>query len=447
MDTVSGDSESLDLLVGESPGIRRIRSLAERVGRTDATVLVTGESGTGKELVAHIIHERSHRNSGPFVAINCAGLSAELIQSELFGHCKGAFTGAHDTRRGAFRTAHGGTLFLDEVGDMPLKLQVSLLRVLETHTIVPLGSDAAVQVDVRVIAATNSNLEAFVAKGKFRPDLYYRLNVIRIHMPPLRTRPEDVPLLIEHFLRKHERYMKRPVGISQLALRKMMEFSWPGNVRELFSALSAACILSDGEIMSSDLPHAIQAPSSPHRSDASQAPTSSALTSAVSEGVAPLIGAPVQVTDGLSVLAQESTAEELRLLHAYVEHQGNLSRTVSKLGISRGTAFRRMAGIEEKLFWQLCRCDGNIEILAGIASVKFIDMLIAMRKRNRLLAIGKGISAHENQFLQRLASVGITKSQFEKAMFTLQDLNRVHISPLSRVGYRAEHLHPKSARR
>lgn len=230
----------------ESDSMRAVLDLARRVAPTDSTVLITGESGTGKEVLARRIHESSGRADSPFVAINIGGLPEQLIESELFGHEKGAFTGADARKRGMIEVAGGGTAFLDEIGDMPLHLQVKLLRVLQERRIQRLGSTSSVPVDVRFVAATNADLEARVADGSFREDLFYRLNVIRIKLPPLRERPEDIPLLARHFLTTlRERTGSRVTALSPDAVRALQAYRFPGNVRELENMVERAVILAD----------------------------------------------------------------------------------------------------------------------------------------------------------------------------------------------------------
>ena len=227
-------------LIGRSAGIRAVLEVVERVAPTEATVLVTGETGTGKELVARAIHEQSDRSDGPFIAVNCAALAEGLLESELFGHRKGAFTGAVRDRTGLFEAASGGTILLDEIGDVSPWMQHRLLRVLQEREITQVGAVTPLRVDVRVVAATNKDLKVEMEAGRFRDDLYYRLNVVRIELPPLRARREDIPLISETF---YERVGRRPhEGCSPLAMRLMQAYSWPGNVRELLAALDSAHI-------------------------------------------------------------------------------------------------------------------------------------------------------------------------------------------------------------
>ena len=247
-------------LIGNSEGMQRVRSMIEKVAETDATVLVRGESGTGKELVAREIHERnSVRSSGPFVAVNCAALPAELIESELFGHEKGAFTGAASRRQGKFEQANGGTLFLDEIGDMSSNVQAKLLRALEERRIERLGGNESIPVDVRIVSATHRPLEQEIANGNFRADLFYRLRVVTIDIPPLRERREDIPLLADTFTRAAaERYGLPLRQVAQSALRRLVEHEWPGNVRELKNTIERAAIMAEGEeLRSQDLPDEI----------------------------------------------------------------------------------------------------------------------------------------------------------------------------------------------
>ena len=231
-------------MIGNSDGMQHVFEMVRRVAPTEASVLITGESGTGKELIARAIHQGGPRSRAPFVAINCAAIPANLLESELFGHVRGAFTGAVRDHSGKFQQAHGGTLFLDEVGEMPLELQPKLLRVLQEMEVEPLGGRART-VDVRIIAATNQDVEHALEEGRFREDLFYRLAVIPIEMPPLRRRAEDVPLLVRHFLERFSR--GNPPDISDQALACMMAYPWPGNVRELQNAVERLVVLSHGE--------------------------------------------------------------------------------------------------------------------------------------------------------------------------------------------------------
>ena len=239
--------EKFQDLIGKSPAIKIVKETIEKIAPYDINVLITGESGTGKEVVAKTIHKLSKRKDKPFVAINCASLPADLLESELFGYKKGAFTGATSDKKGLIEEANGGTLFLDEIGEMPMSLQAKLLRFLEERKIRPLGSTKEIEVDVRIISATNRNLEEEIEKGNFREDLYYRLSTIIIKIPPLRERKEDIPLLAEHFLKEfQEKYGKRFEKISQDFLDFLMKYEFKGNIRELRNLLEKAVILSEG---------------------------------------------------------------------------------------------------------------------------------------------------------------------------------------------------------
>ena len=243
-----GEAPSSDGLIGSSPAIRHMRDLIDKTSRSDATLLITGESGTGKELVARAVHARSARRDRPFVAVNCGAIPETLIESELFGHVRGAFTGAVATRAGLFRMADRGTIFLDEIGDLPLALQVKLLRVLQERSFTPIGADANVSVDVRVIAATNCDPGEAVNAGRFRADLFYRLNVLTVELPPLRERQQDIPQLTRRFLRQFsDLHNKRVRRLSVAAARRLQEYRYPGNVRELENVIEHAVALCDGE--------------------------------------------------------------------------------------------------------------------------------------------------------------------------------------------------------
>ncbi len=252
-------------LVGTSSGIREVTRMIEAVAYSSATVLVTGESGTGKELVARALHARSPRRAHPFVALNCGALTETLLESELFGHVRGAFTGAQRDQKGLFDAADGGTIFLDEIGDIPPPTQVRLLRVLQEGEIKRVGSADSVRVDVRVIAATHRDLPKLVKTGKFREDLFYRLNVINVPLPPLRDRVEDIPLLAHHFLRRYaDRLAKKVRSVSPEALDLLSGYRWPGNVRELENALERAVVLCRGDaVLPGDLPPAVTGRTAP----------------------------------------------------------------------------------------------------------------------------------------------------------------------------------------
>ncbi len=259
----------LEDLVGNSRKMQELYRLIEKVAPTDSTVLILGESGTGKELVAKAVHNRSTRKDEKFIAVNCGALPRELIESELFGHEKGSFSGAHQRKMGLIESADGGSLFLDEIGDLPLELQVKILRVLEQKEIRRIGSVNSNSVDVRIIAATNRDLQDDIEAGTFREDLYYRLSIMDIPLPPLRERKEDIPLLADHFITRFNQKMNRSIeGITPDALRVLMNYPWPGNVRELENTIQRCMILRDsGEIQRDDLPAGLSANNKPNHSD------------------------------------------------------------------------------------------------------------------------------------------------------------------------------------
>jgi DNA-binding NtrC family response regulator len=309
-------------LIGNSEAMQKVRSLIEKVAETDATVLVRGESGTGKELVARELHERnSVRRNASFVAVNCAALPSELIESELFGHEKGAFTGAAARREGKFEQADGGTLFLDEIGDMSANVQAKLLRALEERRIERLGANESIPVDVRIVSATHRPLEQEITTGHFRADLFYRLRVVTVEIAPLRERREDIPILCETFLRMAaERYELPQLALSQAALRRLVEYNWPGNVRELKNAIDRAVILAEGdEVTPKDLPDEI---------------TASMPVSGITEG-------GDSETDGLRVpftadFREDRREFERRYITRCLEYtQGNVTRAAEILDMHR----------------------------------------------------------------------------------------------------------------
>ena len=254
--TASSEPRSMKGIIGAAESLVEVYRVVDRVADTSCTILVTGESGTGKELVARAVHQTSPRADKPFVAVNCGAIPENLLESELFGHARGAFTGAHASKTGRIAMAQGGTLFLDEIGEMPLSLQVKLLRVLQSREYSPVGDTRTLNADVRIVAATNVNLEEAVREGRFREDLYYRLNVIHLHVPPLRDRNDDIPLLTQFFLHQAcEKTGRQVDGVSRAAALLLMEYAWPGNVRELENTIERAVLLSTGStIEPSDLP-------------------------------------------------------------------------------------------------------------------------------------------------------------------------------------------------
>ena len=276
-----------DNLIGRSPAMQRVFELIRRVKDSTSTVLIIGASGTGKELVARAIHYNGDRQAAPFVAVNCAALPAHLLESELFGHVKGSFTGADRHKQGLFEAAEGGTILLDEIGDMPLEMQPKLLRVLEDRKVRRVGSTTDTAIDVRVLASTNQDLRAGIESGKFREDLYYRLNVIQIDLPPLRERPGDIPLLIEHSLaRLNEEAGKSIAGFSQAAGRVFSAYPWPGNVRELVNAVRHAVTREMGPVVErASLPASLVDAVTPRRDtvDAAVAASGNAKTAPTAE--------------------------------------------------------------------------------------------------------------------------------------------------------------------
>ena len=301
-------------LIGTGPAMRHIFETLQKVAETDLTVLVRGESGTGKELVAQALHERSQRGNRPFVAVNCAAISRELVESELFGHEKGAFTGADARRQGRFEAADGGSIFLDEIGDMPAETQAKVLRVLQERSFERVGGNEPLSVDVRVIAATHRNLEEEVKAGRFREDLYYRLKVVEVELPPLRERREDIPALALRFLEEvTERLGRDKKRLAEDAMAMLVRHAWPGNVRELQNAIEQAAVLAPGsDIETGDL----------NLSDARP----------LASGVAPNVaGLPFSDAKKLTV----ESFERGYLLAALREHEGNISRTAEAIGMVR----------------------------------------------------------------------------------------------------------------
>jgi len=312
-------------MVGHSQSMQHLYQLIEKAAQSDATVLVTGDSGSGKELVAQAIHDTGRRREGPFVKINCAALNTTLIESELFGHAKGAFTGAYRHRKGYFEIAHGGDFFLDEIGELPLSTQAKFLRVLETKEFDRIGGDQTIGVDIRIIASTNQNLVDLVKKRKFRQDLFYRINVFSIHVPPLRERKEDLSLLVNSYIDSLQtNTMKRISGVTAEVMEIFMQYHWPGNVRELKNTLEYAFAITDsGLIKIQDLPAQFQKI---------------------------LEKAAYALTVEGNILPAGQPDEKLELIEALKTTDGNQIRAAKILGVHRMTVWNRMRkhGINKK---------------------------------------------------------------------------------------------------
>jgi DNA-binding NtrC family response regulator len=349
-------------LVGESAAIRQVYQVVEKVADTPSTVLITGESGTGKELVARALHDYSSRTGGPFIKINCAAIPKTLMESELFGYEKGAFTGAVGSKPGRFELAHGGSLFLDEIGEIPIEMQVKLLRVLQESEFERVGGIKTIKVDVRLITATNRDLAAEITTGGFRDDLYYRLNVVPIHLPPLRERREDIPLLVEHFIaRFNERLKKQITGIEPDAIDRLIGHGWPGNIRELENVIERTILFCEGPLIRpSDLPGELGAATGLGAAAAAEerppsAATSSGSLPAQSAAPAPPPGAAPPVGEEVGSLKEAVRAETERverelIQRALDETGGNVTQAAKKLQISRKSLQTKMKelGLRDK---------------------------------------------------------------------------------------------------
>jgi len=312
--------------VTRDPAVRELISTADKVKDAPVTILITGESGTGKEVLARHIHFTGARRDGKFVSINCAALSESLLLSELFGHERGAFTGAVERKKGKFELADNGTLFLDEIGDMSLDIQAKLLRVIEDSSFERLGGVKRISVDARIIAATNQDLSVLIRDGRFREDLFYRLNVVSLHLPPLRERRGDIPLLVEHFLSKYsERYTRERVGLRAETLAAMESWNWPGNVRELENTVNQIVLLGEKSFM---------APERPWAPRARELPAEGGPSHAAASGAAPL-------KDGLEAVTDQY--ERRVIAESLSRNGGNKSATARELGITRKTLARKIA--------------------------------------------------------------------------------------------------------
>jgi len=320
---VVADSQRMDTMIGDSPAIKRVYAMIERVAASDTSIFISGESGTGKELVARSLHARSTRREAPFVAINCAAMPLALLESELFGHVRGAFTDAKRSRPGLFVQAQGGTLFLDEIGEMPLEMQSKLLRALQERKVRPVGGDAEVPFDARLMSSTNRDLETEIEEHRFRADLYYRINVVTVQVPPLRERGNDVLLLAQHFITKQAlRSDKKIQGLSASAARKLLEYDWPGNVRELENCMErAVAMASFSEITVDDLPDKVRQHQNTHL---------------------------VIDTSSASELLPLAEMERRYVHRALAAVGGNKTQAARVLGIDRRSLYRRLDRLDRK---------------------------------------------------------------------------------------------------
>ena len=319
-------------LIGQSAPMVEVYQVIEKVADTPSTVLITGESGTGKELIARALHENSSRRDKPFIRVNCAAIPRDLIESELFGYEKGAFTGAVTSKPGRFELAHGGTLFLDEIGEIPVNMQVKLLRAIQEQEFERVGGIKTIEVDVRLVAATNRDLQEEIREGRFREDLYYRLNVVQVRLPSLRERTSDIPLLIEHFLRRFRAKLKKDVrGVSDAAMERLMAHPWPGNIRELENVMERCVLFSDGELIGvGDLPPELRGSGPP--------PVEREATSSDARGQEDL------PTPGLKEAVREATSriERELIVRALDQTGGNVTHTARLLKISRKSLQTKM---------------------------------------------------------------------------------------------------------
>ncbi len=332
---------TFDDLVGTSPAMRMAKTLGQRAAKSTIPVLILGESGVGKEVIARAVHGSSERAGKPFVAVNCGALPANLVESILFGHEKGSFTGAHDKHLGKFQEASGGVLFLDEIGELPLDMQVKLLRAIQEGEVDPVGSKRPVKVDVRLVSATNRDLAQQVKEGRFREDLYYRLNVFPIEAPALRERREDIPALLEHFVRRFNvEEGKRVAGATPETLQMLQAFEWPGNVRQLENAVYRAIVLCDGPYLQAhDFP-AISGQAAPI--EPSEAPAQPVSGVDLTGALPPLPDAPVRILDDRGHLRTLEDIERDLIQHAIEIYAGHMSEVARRLGIGRSTLYRKV---------------------------------------------------------------------------------------------------------
>ena len=373
----------LNKIIGLSPSIRALRELIKLLGPSDSTVLIVGESGTGKELVANALHECSGRAAGPFVPVNCGAIPKDLLESELFGHKRGSFTGAISDRKGRFQLADKGTLFLDEIGDMSMDLQVKLLRVLQERTVDPVGSIGSIPIDVRVVAATHQNIEALIDEGRFRKDLYYRLNIMPIEIGPLAERAEDIPVLIEHFSRQQAKALQAPISISPESMRLLLAYDWPGNVRELsnlvdrYTALYAQQEVDLHKVPASMVPSGLrklmEGQDSQNRT-LGEDEFSRRVARKLDHVVTHLVGTPARNAEGIDIPSRDSSIDEIQRVI-------NLAQGGPDFPDEGVELKQHLLEIEQRLIKEaLSKAQGNVSKTARLLSLRRTTLIEKINK-------------------------------------------------------------------
>ncbi len=373
----------LNKIIGLSPAIVALRELIKLLGPSDSTVLIVGESGTGKELVANALHECSGRAAGPFVPVNCGAIPKDLLESELFGHKRGSFTGAISDRKGRFQLADKGTLFLDEIGDMSMDLQVKLLRVLQERTVDPVGSIGSIPIDVRVVAATHQNIEALIDEGRFRKDLYYRLNIMPIEIGPLAERAEDIPVLIEHFSRQQAKALQAPISISPESMRLLLAYDWPGNVRELsnlvdrYTALYAQQEVDLHKVPASMVPSGLRKLMQSHESQnrtLGEDEFSRRVARKLDHVVTPLVGTSARNAEGIDIPSRDSSIDEIQRVI-------NLAQGGPDFPDEGVELKQHLLEIEQRLIKEaLSKAQGNVSKTARLLSLRRTTLIEKINK-------------------------------------------------------------------
>ena len=373
----------LNKIIGLSPAIVALRALIKLLGPSDSTVLIVGESGTGKELVANALHECSGRAAGPFVPVNCGAIPKDLLESELFGHKRGSFTGAISDRKGRFQLADKGTLFLDEIGDMSMDLQVKLLRVLQERTVDPVGSIGSIPIDVRVVAATHQNIEALIDEGRFRKDLYYRLNIMPIEVEPLAERAEDIPVLIEHFSRQQAKVLQAPISISPESMRLLLAYDWPGNVRELsnlvdrYTALYAQQEVDLHKVPASMVPSGLRKLMQSHESQnrtLGEDEFSRRVARKLDHVVTPLVGTSARNAEGIDIPSRDSSIDEIQRVI-------NLAQGGPDFPDEGVELKQHLLEIEQRLIKEaLSKAQGNVSKTARLLSLRRTTLIEKINK-------------------------------------------------------------------